>query len=341
MRVFKNLILWTLGAFAVGFAALALLMHLSARSALDNELQYSASVATLPVFSPTTTDGLVRISANNMEYRARIAGFTANVDGSTRPTVILLHGWPTTSAMWIPLIQPLVDAGYRVFAPDQRGYSVGARPEGRDNYTVDRLSADILALADEIGVDQFHLVGHDWGAVVGWQTVLTASERVISWNALSIAHPASFGAAVENDPDQAARSRYFMLFATPWLAESVFSMRDFALLKGAYGPFPEDTKAEFLAMFAEPGAMTAGFNWYRAMLVTAESGPSWNPEVTTPTLFVWGNQDGAVGRWATEDQARFMKGPYQIIEVEAGHWLLATDDGTVINAIVQHIQSQS
>lgn len=339
--MFFKLFKWTLLAFISLGLLLVLLMHFSARSALDTDLNYSKAVQQLPMLADSNGASLARMEVNDRVYRVRIGGFEDRADAAPKPTVILLHGWPVTSAMWEPLIAPLVEAGYRVLAPDQRGYSPGARPLGKENYTTTLLSADIIAMADALNAEQFHLAGHDWGAVVGWQVMLSNPDRVLSWAALSIAHPQSFSAAVEEDPDQAARSRYFFLFATPWLAETVFSMRDFGLLKGVYGPMPETAREEYLALFAEPGALTAAFNWYRAMTLSSQESSDISPIVNTPTLFIWGNQDGAVGRWATEDQAQYMQGPFEVIELDAGHWLMEEKPDEVIKPMLNHLQKYS
>ncbi|MEJ2130645.1 MAG: alpha/beta fold hydrolase, partial [Gammaproteobacteria bacterium] len=114
--------------------------------------------------------------------------FTCRRCGGAGPGVILLHGFPETSHMWTPLLERLASSGYRALAPDQRGYSPGARPEGAENYDYRHLVGDVLALADCEGFETFHLVGHDHGAGVGWSLVFDHPERVSSWCALSVPH---------------------------------------------------------------------------------------------------------------------------------------------------------
>src|SRR3954465_4099056 len=96
-------------------------------------------------------------------FDARVAG---PIDG---PGVVLLHGFPETSESWNHQMPALAAAGYRVIAPDQRGYSPRARPAGADAYRTERLVADVVALADAARLDRFHLVGHDWGGAIAWQ----------------------------------------------------------------------------------------------------------------------------------------------------------------------------
>jgi pimeloyl-ACP methyl ester carboxylesterase len=265
-----------------------------------------------------------------MEFRARIAG--SHGDG-----VILLHGFPVTSAMYEPLLAAAAEGGYRVVAFDQRGYSPGARPAGSEHYAVGDLVGDVLAVADAVGFERFHLVGHDWGSAVGWSLVLAEPERVLSWTALSIPHPEAFRAALNSDPDQQRRSRYFRLFATPWLPEVLFTFNGLALLKSAvYAPMLGSQRDEYLRVFSEPGALTAALDWYRALSRSSEQNSAAPAAVATPTLFVWGNQDPAVGRVAVAAQRGYMRGPFREIELDAGHWLLEENGPRVIDAVIAH-----
>ncbi|MGK0222654.1 MAG: pimeloyl-ACP methyl ester carboxylesterase [Limisphaerales bacterium] len=310
---------------------------IGSKMSYDSDLLHTHASSELPAFTVNTTDGLANIKLGNMTYRARVAGFDGN---ATKPLVILLHGFPVTSAMWIELLDPLAQAGYRVVAFDQRGYSPSARPEEISDYTVDKLVGDVLALADTLDADRFHLVGHDWGAGVGWAAVLAHPERIISWTGLSIAHPESFGEALANDPDQQSKSAYFAFFQMPWVPETVFSFNGFSALKaGIYNTMSEVQRTEYLKVFSEPGALTAALNWYRAM----NSGPGAlqyaSLQVDTPTLFIWGNKDEAVGRVAIDAMAQYMDGPYTNIELDAGHWLMEDQPERIVAEILQHLST--
>ena len=324
---------WALLLLSVLLVLAALALHISARAALDHDYGYTRAAAQLPEFRSGVADGLARIAIDELDFRVRVAGFERN----SGPVVILLHGFPANSAMYSDLLPRLVDAGYRVLAPDQRGYSPGARPQGSENYSVDKLGADVLALADAVGAERFHLVGHDWGAVVGWQLAIAQPGRVLSWSALSIPHPAAFAAALENDPEQRRRSAYFYLFATPWLAESLFASRDFALMRDFLTVMKPEQRSEYLAMLREPGALTAAFNWYRAMLSGAVTPGEAALQVEVPTLFVWGNRDLAVARYGVQEQARYIGGDYEVLELDAGHWLFREAGEATVAAITGHI----
>jgi pimeloyl-ACP methyl ester carboxylesterase len=314
----------------VGAAALVALVVVAAVASsllsLDWKREHRRATEELPRFSGFGAPALVRIPVGDMEFRARIAG-------SSGPGVLMLHGFPVTSAMWEPLLAA-AESGYRAVAFDQRGYSPGARPEGSDAYAVPGLVADALGVADAVGFDRFHLVGHDWGSVVGWATVLSRPERVLTWSGLSIPHPAAFLAALESDPEQQRRSSYFRFFTTPWLPEVAFTINGLALMRnGIYQPMTDAQREEYLRVFAEPGALTAALDWYRAIARSRESAGDASPTVTLPTLFLWGNGDPAVSRSSVEAQRIHMKGPYREVELDAGHYLMEEQGARVVAEI--------
>ena len=328
-----------LGVLLLGLSAFSALW-LSAHSSLDQSFSHSEVSSKLPVFDQISSDGLVRLETDRGEFRARVAGFEA---GEDRELVILLHGFPVTSAMWIDLIPALASAGYRVIAFDQRGYSPQVRPQDINDYQISEMVADLLAVADLATSERFHLVGHDWGAAVGWAAVLENPSRIISWVPMSIAHPAAFGAALQNDPEQQSKSRYFAFFVTPMIPEIFFSFNDFQMLKALFGDMRSEKVEEYIQVFSEPGAISAGLNWYRAAFLDSEPNravrPTRDNDVTVPTLFIWGNRDEAVGRRGTELMADYMKGPYSTIELDAGHWLLTDFPVEVEQLVLSHLQS--
>ena len=270
------------------------------------------------------------IQAGAMSFRCRLAGETGE-------PVMLLHGFPETSHMWGELLPKLEAAGYRCLAPDQRGYSPGARPEGKEHYGYRELAGDVFALADAWGVERFHLIGHDWGAGAGWAAVALQPERIASWTALSVPHMAAFARAIREDADQAQRSQYIGFFQEPGVAEAMLSANDFAAMRSAWSASSEAEKAEYLATLGQPGALAAALNWYRGT-GGIEPDPMFG-DVSTPTLLVWGNQDPAIGRAAVEAAAKYMKGPYTFVELEAGHWLIQERPKEVIDAILEQLRA--
>jgi pimeloyl-ACP methyl ester carboxylesterase len=273
------------------------------------------------------------IEANGMTFRSRV------VEGDGEP-VILLHGFPETSVMWTPLLERLEERGYRALAPDQRGYSPGARPDRVDEYGYVQLASDVVALADTMGYGRFHLVGHDWGAGAGWSALSLYPERIQTWTALSVPHLAAFGRAIREDEDQQRRSQYINLFVREGAAEAALADNDFAGLKGVWSAHPQAEVDEYLEVFRQPGALTAALNWYRASRGIDPSDEQVEfGAVETPTVLIWGNQDAAIGRRAVDDAEAFMIGPYTLVELDAGHWLIQEEPERVVAETINHIEA--
>jgi len=326
MKVAKKILIGVL-VLIVGAAGV---LWLGAAASLDWDRQHTATTAALPELK-AASHGLVRINAGDHTFRARVAGL-----GGERGNLIALHGFPESSAMWIPLLDEAAAAGYQVVAFDQRGYSPGARPDEVTEYSVDKLGSDVLAVADAMDFETFHLVGHDWGSGVGWNLVLTQPERILTWTSLSIPHIAAFGAAIADDPDQQQRSSYMLVFRTPWLAEQLFAFNGLNLMRSVlYAEHHEEQTEEYLALFSEPGAITAALNWYRA----ANPAELSSLKVTRPVLFIWGNQDPAVGRASVEGQRQYLPDDYREIELDAGHWLMETHAELVVPAVLTHLEN--
>ncbi|MFC5142107.1 alpha/beta fold hydrolase [Actinomycetospora rhizophila] len=237
--------------------------------------------------------------------------------------VLLLHGFPQTAASWEPVARRLADAGYRVLAPDQRGYSPGARPQGRRAYRVEELVDDVVALADAAGAETVHVVGHDWGAVVAWALAALHPERVRTLTAVSVPHPAAFVRAMATSR-QGALSWYMYFFQLPGAPERLLGRPGglAAALRRA-GQGRERARRDEAALAAKGGlrsALTGAVNWYRAM-------PFWEHKglqltVGVPTLLVWSDGDVAISRAAVDGTPRWVTGPYRL-EVLSGvsHWI--------------------
>lgn len=246
-------------------------------------------------------------------------GITLNVrqSGSGEP-VVLLHGWPDTGDLWRHQVPALVAAGYRTVAPDLRGFGESSRPRSVEAYALPELVADVTGLLDELGVDRAHLVGHDWGAAVGWATALLAPGRVTTLTALSVGHPAAFRGA---GPRQRQLSWYMLLFQFPGVAEQWLSADDFHNVRTWMGHPDVDA---VVTRLAEPDALTAGLNYYRANMPPESlvAPPLDLPAVAAPVLGVWSSGDIALTEEQMTGSAAYVAGPWRYERVEgAGHWL--------------------
>ena len=311
--------------------ALPCLIWLSARMTLDRSLSHTRASGALPYLGPGTSNGLVQIEVSGFSFRARVAG----LDGDG-PGLILLHGFPESSIMWTPLLERAADAGFRVVAFDQRGYSPGARPAGVDQYTPDLLVGDVFAVADAVGFGEFHLIGHDWGSLIGWAAASQDTTRVLSWASLAIPHPGAI-------PDPAAppsTPTYVKVFRRPGVAETILGAGGRWFMKTLmYSTMPAAHVAEYDALYAEPGALTAALNWYRAF-DPASGAPGDVQPVEQPVLYIYGRKD--IGAFVNEDvQSRmpaFVEGPFETVGLDAGHWLIQDEEEIVLGHVMQHLE---
>jgi pimeloyl-ACP methyl ester carboxylesterase len=223
-----------------------------------------------------------------------------------------------------------------MLAPDQRGYSPGARPEGRRSYTLAELDADVLALADAAGADRFDVIGHDWGGAVAWDLAARHADRVRTVTVLSTPHPRAFQGSMLRS-SQLLHSWYMLFFQLPAVPEAGFRARggrqmEASLLRAGLDTV---TASRYAARFAERGAMTGPINWYRALPFGATD-PA--PAVQVPTLYVWSDKDRFLTRKAAELTARFVSGPYrfEILQGE-NHWLPSGAPQKVSRLLLEHL----
>ena len=279
---------------------------------------------------------LTQIDVGDFTFDVRMAGPD---DGEV---VILLHGFPQTSYEWRHQLRELAAAGFRAVAPDQRGYSPGARPPDVDDYVLPLLIGDVLGLADAIGADRFHIVGHDWGAAVAWVVAVVAPERVITANPVSVPHPDAF-AAVLNDPMscQFAASAYFDLFVQPD-SEDAFLAAGHAVLRGLFAGIDDEAVEEYVRVLGSKAALGAALNWYRANIGDRRLRGPTAGRVEVPTMFTWSDGDLALcidGAVLTE---QYVEAPYRFEVLEGvSHWIPDLAPEAMSSLLVDHVTQYS
>jgi pimeloyl-ACP methyl ester carboxylesterase len=279
---------------------------------------------------------MTRIDVGDFTFDVRTAGPD---DGEP---VILLHGFPQTSYEWRHQIEALAGAGFRVLAPDQRGYSPGARPRDIADYALPLLVQDVIGLADGVGAERFHIAGHDWGAVVAWAVAVAARDRVITANPVSVPHPDAF-ARVLSDPTscQPQASSYFDVFVQPD-SEDAFLANDSALLRGIYAGIDAAAVDEYVRVLGSKPALGAALNWYRANIGGRNlQGPPLGP-VEVPTMFTWSDGDTALcidGALLTEE---YVGGPYRFEVLEGvNHWIPDLAAEAMSTLLLEHLSRYS
>lgn len=248
--------------------------------------------------------------------------------------VLLLHGFPQRASSWDAVAPLLHAAGLRTLAPDQRGYSPGARPGRRRDYTLDRLVGDVAALAEAVG-RPVYLVGHDWGAAVAWLVAARRPELVRSLVALSVPHP---GAMVAAGREQWRLSWYMGLFLLPGVAERQLpSPRGLGALRA--GGMTDAMLRTFRTEVVADGALPGALAWYRAIPLAS---PGLRHErLSVPTTMVWSDGDVAIARATAELAQRWVvDAPYELV-VLAGvsHWIPDEAPGDVADAVLAHTRS--
>ena len=270
------------------------------------------------------------------------------------PPVILLHGFPEFWYGWRHQIRPLVEAGYRVIAPDQRGYNLSEKPANVRSYGIDALAEDVVRLIDAFGtprrsgdeadadaerdVPTAHVVGHDWGAAVAWWVALHRPDRVRRLCAMNVPHPSVFLDHLRDDRDQQLRSWYTLFFQVPRIPEALSRAGNWSLTVRAMresarpGTFSEADFDRYRAAWRQPGAFSAMLNWYRA---AARERPRPRRErVSPPTLVLWGARGQfLVTAMARESVGRCERGRLELFE-DATHWLHHEQPDRVADALV-------
>ena len=284
-----------------------------------------------PIPNQFTMPETKEITLGSLKFDCRITG------DENDELIILLHGFPETSIIWRPLLQDLAPLGFYCVAPNMRGYSKNACPKGKKQYSIEKLSKDVLDLALSLGKTKFHLIAHDWGAVIGWYLVYHHSSTILSYTALSVPHLKGFFKALETDADQQERSKYIKMLNIPFVAEYTIRKNDFKLFRKLWKQCSEDELQDYLATFREKKVLTAALNYYRANF--GKSRTEDIGEIEVPTLFVWGNKDMAIGAKGVSLGHQYIKGPYTFLELDAGHWVMQTVYDQMKPAIIKHLST--
>jgi pimeloyl-ACP methyl ester carboxylesterase len=248
-----------------------------------------------------------KIHTGRVELNVQIAG-----EG---PAILLLHGFPDSNALWREVTPRLVAAGYRVVAPDQRGFGASDAPRGSHHYRIEEVVRDAIGLLDAVGIDRAHLVGHDLGAVIGWFLAGEHPERFHSLTAVSVGHPRAYASA---GFEQKRKGLYTFLFQLPALPEWYLSVNNFARFRRWVRNYPEAD--HWISDLSRPGRLTAALSWYRANLRRMLTGA--RPRCPLPTLGIWSSRDFALAESQMVGSRKFVDGDWRYERFEGcSHWI--------------------
>jgi pimeloyl-ACP methyl ester carboxylesterase len=265
------------------------------------------------------------------------------VEAGSGPLVVLLHGFPEFWFAWRDQIDALAAAGFRVVAPDMRGYNLSSKPEGVGSYAMALLTADVRDLiAERGGADGARLAGHDWGGLVAWATAAEHPASITRLAILNLPHPQRMLEGLRT-AQQLRKSWYILAFQLPWLPERLLSLRRFEGLRqplehdaraGAFSPSDID---RYVEAWSQPGALTAMLGYYRATIrarlrrESEELAP-----VTAPTLVIWGERDRHLGAELAQPHAADVPNLDRVVRIPtASHWVAHDEPDLVSRLLIE------
>lgn len=260
------------------------------------------------------------VTCDRVRLHCALAG---PVDG---PLVVLLHGFPEAWFGWRGHIEALAARGFRVVAPDQRGYNDSDKPTTLVSYTISEPVADVEAIIRALGHQRAHVAGHDWGGAVAWWLAMTRPYRVDRLAILNMPHPQVLDETLRHSAEQRRKSTYAALFQIPWLPERVLGWRRgqrlAKMMKSTSKPrsFSEAKLAEYRTAWTKPEALRAMLDWYRASVRFRSMYPD-DVRVKAPTLIMWGTQDAALSA-SMIDPSAVLCDDVEVVRIEdATHWV--------------------
>lgn len=254
------------------------------------------------------------------------------VEAGEGPLVLLLHGFPESWYTWRHQISALAYEGFRVIAPDLRGYGDSSKPTELGDYTLERLSADIANLIEALGEQRAVVVGHDWGGLVAWELAMHHPERVQKLAVLNAPHPTVFARSILR-PRQLRKSWYIVAFQLPVLPELMLARNDWEILRGVFkgttakrGAISSDEIDRSIEAFSKPGVVTSAINYYRA---GAQLPRRRYQPVRCPVRIIWGRQDHALSEFLADPGSKFAPMRQVFFIEDAAHWVQNERPGRV------------
>ncbi|WP_374352827.1 alpha/beta fold hydrolase [Chitinimonas sp.] len=290
--------------FGLGLAMIASLGLASHRA-------LAAAAMAEPTTASTAAQAVSMVKVNGLDFPV--------LDIGKGPAVLLLHGFPDSHAVWRKQIDPLVAAGFRVIAPDLRGFGDAPRPEGVAEYGLSKSVGDMVGLLNALNIDKANVIGHDWGAALAWGLAQYQPERVAKLAVLSVGAP---GTGAFDTIEQREKSWYFNFFQFEGVAEANLKQNDWALFRQLMRNEGDVDAA--VRNFSRPGALTAGLNWYRANLKPSlrDLTPHPSPKVKCATLGIWSDGDHYLTEAQMQASAQVAANWRYEKMNGAGHWMM-------------------
>ncbi|NNE39388.1 MAG: alpha/beta hydrolase [Marinicaulis sp.] len=277
-----------------------------------------------------------RLAANGLTHFVRDSGDEAS------PVAILLHGFPDSSALWEEITPTLVAAGFRVIAPDLRGFGdtdIAARKRDYDMH--DGAVPDVVAIMDNLNILTAHLAGHDFGATVAWRLAALHPERFFTLSAISVGHVRAY---LNAGPEQWRMSWYILFHQMRWLCETAYRFNNWALLRKQWDGLGDVN--DIIRQLSRPRRLTAGLNWYRAnisltrMMRPPPIGAFGDETVRIPTLGLWSDDDKYLAEKQMKLSRKFVEAPWRYKKIAgAGHWIPHDKPDELAHLLIEHWRS--
>jgi len=282
--------------------------------------------------------------ATALEYRTIRANgldFNVAVRGTGERLALCLHGFPESSFSWRHQMATLADLGFRVWAPDLRGYGGSSRPTAVAAYTMENLEADVAALIEASGATEVVLMGHDWGALIAWNYAMFGRVPISRLIIMNVPHPQCARQGMRTWR-QLKRSWYIFFFQFPWLPEWLLARHRCAAIGRLFrgmavdkSRFPDEDLRVYRQAAAAPGALRAMINYYRALIRgLGRLGRRGNTRIEIPTLMIWGEVDAALGKELTIGTERYVSNLTLRYLPNVSHWV-QQEAPEIVNAMLQ------
>ncbi|MGB3739855.1 MAG: alpha/beta hydrolase [Pontixanthobacter sp.] len=269
--------------------------------------------------------GIEFVEANGLRFEVAMMD-AVGTDANDR-LALCLHGFPELHYSWRHQMPVLADMGYRVWAPNMRGYGRTSRPEGVAQYGLDDLAQDVAALIDASGARETVLIAHDWGAIVAWHFAIRKLRPLARLVIMNVPHP-KCGQREIRKWRQMRKSWYIAFFQIPWLPEKLLGRRDAAPIVDVFrgsavhkARFTDAALAPYRTAAAQPGALTAMLNYYRALVRLSDAKGIGDGMVDVPTLVLWGEQDVAIDIHCLDGMEDYVPGLTVERFADASHWV--------------------
>lgn len=300
---------------------------------MDQSIAESDPLASLT----TATDSFFR-EVNDLRLHVVAAG------EDDAPLVLLLHGFPEYWYCWVDYIDPLVEAGYQILIPDQRGYNLSDKPDRISSYRNSHLSIDIAELVKSTGNESAHVIGHDWGAAVAWDLALRFPERLDRLGIINVPHPDVFKQELTSNLSQIRKSWYLFFFQLPRVPECFARKNNFqnlieAMQTGESKILTDADLRRYRTAWSQEGAITGMINWYRALFRHSDTLPKL--QIEHPTLVIWGEEDRYLSpEMAPKSMEYCLNGRLERFP-EGSHWIHHEKPEKVANLLIDHLRDQA